>query len=208
MIIETHGKQHYCENTMVKNLQDEQENDRLKKEMALKNNIDKYIVIDCSDISLNNIKKNITNSMLNELFDLSKIDWLKCEEYSLKNLVKEVCDYWDNKDENETVKDLEAVFNLSNCTIKRYLNYGVKHYGCLYDGKLEIKKNAHKVGKSSSKTVRVFKDEELLGEYESCLNLEKRSEVDFGIKFGNARISNACLNNVLYKGYKFEYVEK
>ena len=46
------------------------------------------IVIDCKYSELNYIKRNILDSRLNEIFDLSIIDWLKCEEFYKEMLKK------------------------------------------------------------------------------------------------------------------------
>ena len=104
-IIEAHGEQHYTKsffNAGGKTLEEEQENDRVKKELALANGINKYIVIDCRRSEMEWIRGSILNSELAKLFSLSKIDWIKCEKFALPNLVKEVCEYWNNKEEWET----------------------------------------------------------------------------------------------------------
>ena len=99
-IIECHGKQHYGDSFFarknIKTLEDEQSNDIYKKELALSNGINEYVVLDCRKSDLKWIKNSILNSDLNNMFDLSKVDWLKCEEFALSNQVKKVCDYWCN----------------------------------------------------------------------------------------------------------------
>lgn len=147
-IIECHGGQHYNYGFNYcggRTLQEEQENDKYKKDLALNNGIDYYIVLDCRKSNLEWIKQSILNSELRNLFDLSKIDWLKCEEYSLKNIVKEVCDYWReyneiNNKELNTI-DIGKIFNLERSTICRYLKRGTKLGWCNYDGK-EVKSKA------------------------------------------------------------------
>jgi len=98
MIIEAHGAQHYEENGFRngRSLKDEIENDKLKEKLARKNNIDKYIVIDCKKSDLDYIKNNILKSLLNSSFDLSNVDWLKCHEYACSSRVKEVCEYFNS----------------------------------------------------------------------------------------------------------------
>lgn len=64
--------------------------DELKDKLAKENNI--YVIrIDCKISDMNYIKTNILNSQLNKIFDLSNIDWLKCDDYAQRNIVKEVC---------------------------------------------------------------------------------------------------------------------
>ena len=144
IIIETHGTQHYKKSSSFKRtLEEEQENDKLKKELALANGIkeEDYIVIDCRKSELEFIKNNILNSKLNNIFDLSTIDWLKNERFSLSNLVKEVCIYWEkNKFKNIFYKDIINIFGLSTSTIKIYLEKGTKQGWCNYNIK---PKNRH-----------------------------------------------------------------
>ena len=75
--METHGKQHYEDGFKGcggRTLEEEQQNDKNKYELAIKNGIKQqnYIVIDCSKSDLEFIKNNIINSRLNELFNLNK----------------------------------------------------------------------------------------------------------------------------------------
>lgn len=141
-IIETHGEQHYEENTNFKiSLKENRENDKLKKDLAISNGIkeENYIVIDCRKSELEFIKQNILNSRLNELFDLSNIDWLSIGEKSERNLVKEVCDYWNKhnneNNENLTTTDLGKIFKKHYGTIRDYLKKGNKLLWCNYTPK-------------------------------------------------------------------------
>ena len=154
--------------------------------MAIDNGIklENYITIDCRKSDLEHIKNNIINSKLNEIFDLSKINWIEIGQYSEKNLVKEVCNYWyiHNNINNVglTTKDLEKVFKLGKTTIIRYLKKGTKLGWCYYNPKEEMNKNnkinAIKNGRNLSKQVEVFKDEISLGIFPSCHELERQSE--------------------------------
>lgn len=77
-IIETHGAQHYSDSFRFREsrtLLEEQENDRLKEEVALENGIENYIVINTSYSSINdNLDSILNNEKLNSLFDLKSID--------------------------------------------------------------------------------------------------------------------------------------
>lgn len=58
MIIELHGGQHYIESTFnTRTLYQEQLNDNIKKEVATKNGIEEYHVIDCRNSTYNHLKK-------------------------------------------------------------------------------------------------------------------------------------------------------
>lgn len=149
-IIETHGEQHYRESTNLKRtLKQEQENDRLKKELALLNGINHYIVIDCRKSELEWIKDNILKSELKYVFDLNTIKWDKCNEESHKNLVKEICDCWNNKAYNESMMDLAKIYPYINkATIRAYLKKGSNLGWCSYNPKEEQRKSAIRNSKS------------------------------------------------------------
>ena len=150
------------------------------------------------------------------MFDLSKIDWLKCEEFALKNIIKEVCGYWNNKEEWETTTSIaknNAWGIRSFSTIIKYLKRGAKLGWTNYCPKEEMRKSASKNGKAHKKAVEVFKDDISCGIFDSTYDLERISVEVFGVKFINQAISDVCNNkycskNGLYKGYKFKYVDK
>lgn len=213
-IIEAHGLQHYKEgfSRSIKNartLQQEQENDKIKKELAIVNGIkkDNYIIIDCRYSDLEWIMNSILNSDINKIFDLSNIDWLECEKYSLKNIVKEVCDYWNNKEDWETAKDLANVFNINRATIIRYLKRGEAINWCNYNGEKEMLKNLSNIKKLNGKPVEIFKDNISLGTFESASELERQSEELFGVRLINNLISSSCRGKYkCYKGFTFKYI--
>ena len=138
-IVETHGGQHYRDNTKFRRNYSKigiKENDKLKKELALENEIkeENYIVIDCRYSELDWIKNNkngILNSRLAELFDLSKIDWFKVDKFACSNLIKNLCEYWMNN-QNITIVETGKKFGHADATIRRWLKYGNKFGWCTY----------------------------------------------------------------------------
>lgn len=137
-IVETHGLQHYEENTNFKmSLEEQQINDENKKELAIHNGVklENYIVVDCRYSNIDFIKNSILNSMLNKTFDLDNINWKEINEQSQKSLVKKVCDYWyiHNEINGEclTVPNISKTFNLSTSTIYRYLRTGENLGWCI-----------------------------------------------------------------------------
>ena len=204
-IIETHGMQHY-EDCWGK-AKDVQENDRIKYELALQNGIKDgdYVVIDCRYSDAEWIKNSILNSKLNELFDLSEIDWIECGKKAQKNLVKEVCDYWNNKEEWETTKTLAEIFGLSKVTIFEYLKKGAELGWCEYDAKEEKIKN----GKANGKRVVMYDlDGSFIAEYPSTKELARRFFAETGIKLSQSTISEVCNGKRKHhKGYTFKYID-
>ena len=208
IIIEANGRQHYkdCKWTKVKNVQI---NDTYKKELANKNNISKYITIDCRYSELDWVKESVFKSDISKLFDVSIVDWKRCEEFALNNKVKEVCDYWNSKKDSETIKDLAKVFNLSDVTIRKYLNNGNKINWCNYDGKLEMIKSGKSRVEVGRKKVEVFKENTYLGIFESCTELSEKSKDIFGIKLNLTNISQVCTGyRKSHKGFTFKYIDE
>ena len=212
MIIEAHGGQHYDKGFKSiggRTFKEEQLNDKYKRELALQNDIKYYIELNCSESNMNYIKHSILNSELSELFDLNKIDWTSCAEFANKNIVKEVCEYWSNKGENETTSDVGKIFSLHYSTISNYLKRGTRLGWCNYDPKEEMYKQGKLNGKSSKKKVEIFKDGQSLGIFESCTELSRLSEELFGVKLLHSKISSVCRGKrKQHKGFTFKHVIK
>lgn len=205
MLIETHGIQHYEYTGRGRSLKEEQENDKLKKELALKNGIEHYIVIDCRKSEFDWMTFNVYKALKN-YFDMSNIDWLKCEEFALGNLVKEVCEYWNQKEEWET--SLTVAQNnpwgiKSSSTIVKYLKKGAEYGWCNYNGKEEVLRCRIQ----AYKNVEIFKDNVSLGVFESASELSRQSEERFGVKLDCGNICSVCLGRrKSCGGYTFRYV--
>lgn len=104
--------------------------DKLKNKLAKENGVN-IIRINCLYSTKQFIVKNIENSILNTIFDLSKIDWELCDKRASSSLVKEVCDFY-NKNPNMAVYKIGEVFNLKSNTISTYLYKGNKFGFCNY----------------------------------------------------------------------------
>ena len=208
-IIETHGKQHYAKNCFYNDTpKKQQEIDKIKKEIALKNGIDKYIEIDCSKSNLEYIKNNILKSELNNIFNMSKINWVECERYAVNSLIKIACEY---KKNNKTLScsDISKEMNIDRHTILRWLKIGNELNLCVYNVEKENREGKIKAGKSNGKPIEMFKDNISIGIFESATELERQSEKLFGIKLWNTGILNVCLNKQKkHKGFVFKYFPK
>jgi len=122
LLIETHGGQHYKENTFNylggKTLEEERENDKIKKELAIKNGF-KYIEIDCSRSEIDYIKNNIISSELNSYINLSEIDWVEAHLMSCTSKIFIVYELF-----VKTNGDLDKIsdeMKLSIYSVKEYL---------------------------------------------------------------------------------------
>ena len=142
-ILEMDGLFHYKDNSMNGQTKEEsKEIDNYKDKFAKEHNIE-VIRIDCKKSELEFIKQNILSSSLLEFFDLSKIDWLKCEEFALSNLIKATCDYKKNNI-NLTCREIAKIMKLSANTIRTYLKKGNIIGWCHYNAEEEANKSRYK----------------------------------------------------------------
>lgn len=209
IIIETHGIQHYKHTGFGRTLEEEQLNDKYKYELAIVNGISEYIIIDCRFSNMEWIKNSILNSKLNELFDLSDIDWTECERFALSNIIKEISSHWDNRPKGMTTKEFYKIYGNGLCrkTVTDYLKKGNEYGWCNYNPREEWRKRSSKVGKSLRKKVEMFKDGESLGVFESTHKLAEISEELFGVKLTQGKISDVCRGKrKTHKKFTFKYI--
>lgn len=214
IVIEADGKLGheggYTHSKSDKTLEECVEIDKWKEEQNLKHGI-KTIRINCFESNIEYIKNNILNSELNKIFNLNNINWNKCEEFALGNLVKEVCDYWrehrEINGENVTTVSVGQIFGIASSTISSYLKKGTKIGWCEYDSKEEMRRNGRCKGGRERKAVLQFSlDGELVAEYLSI------SEVARQTGFTHSAISACCRGeyfrpgNNIYKGYRWMFL--
>ena len=202
-----HGKKTHCKSNMTK--EESLDIDTYKDNMAKERGIE-VIRIDCGyskskQSSLAYVKNSITNSRLNTLFDLSKIDWLKCEQLALSNFVKQACDLWNGGIESTT--EIAKIIKVSATTISRYLKQGNLVSWCTYDVKKQNKKGLDKGRELNKKKVRVFKNGTPLGIFDSLTDLEKQSKDKYGINLDRHYVAYVCNGErEEYHGYTFKYI--
>ena len=149
-ILEMDGGWHTKDNKMSGQTKEESKQiDDEKDRLANKNRIE-VIRIDCCKSDLKFIKQNILTSRLNNLFNLSIIDWFKCEEIALSNLVKVACGHWNNG--IKSTKDISKIMNMNRSTIIEYLKKG-NNIWCSYNAKEEMRKNGARNGALSRKYI-------------------------------------------------------
>lgn len=123
MIIENHGEQHY-DNRNIWGINNK-ENDNIKRETAIKNNIKYYIELDCSKSNMLYIKNSILNSELPNILNFKEedINWEECELKASSSLLIEVCNLW-NK--GFSYEEIMKELNISYDTAHVYLRKGRK----------------------------------------------------------------------------------
>lgn len=222
-IIETHGGQHYnngFESLSNKTLEEEQSNDQLKECLAKENGIEHYIVLDCRKSELEWIKNSILNSELNELFDLSNVDWNECEKSSFNSYKKDILKKFEN---GETAVQILKKSNLGSTTVYRYLrshnNYKKKTYkiskiyckelDIIFDNMEKVKSYFKKIlninfckmtlkksleNKKSIKTYDILFIEENIT-FKSIKEVKNYIDNKYNININGSKISSVCLNN-------------
>lgn len=111
-------------------LEEIQSRDRIKNELAEKHSIH-MIRIDCIKCEMEYIKKNLMDSELNNIFDLSDIDWELCDKKSQKNISKEACELYMTR--MYDVNEISEILHVNRPTVRRYLNKGSKYGWCDYN---------------------------------------------------------------------------
>ena len=135
-ILEMDGEWHFKDNNLSgKTIADAQHDDFLKDIMAKDNGII-VIRIECKKSEKEYISNNIKHSILNTIFDLSKIDWDMCDEFASKNFVKYISDLFN---ETNDIGYIEKILNMKRTNVQYYLRKGTKLGFCNYDGRLLLK---------------------------------------------------------------------
>ena len=130
--------------------------------------------------------------MPNIIDNICKIDWDECEKFAIKNIIKDVCDY-KNNNPNATTSEISKYFPVTKGTIGKYLHIGTDMGWCYYNG--------------NNKRIEIIKEGISIGIYNSAKELSADSLKTFGIFFSEELIRRNCRKeNILYKGYKFQYV--
>lgn len=134
VIIEVNGMQHYKQvKTFAQTLKEVKENDKVKREKAIKNGIlgNKYIELDCRYSKKGYLKKSLlSNSRFNNIYKLNEkeIDWDKCHERGMRSMYIKIYKY---KQENPkmTNRELANKFHVNKDTISKAINKTIIFYG-------------------------------------------------------------------------------
>ncbi|WP_133014901.1 hypothetical protein [Clostridium cuniculi] len=212
LIIEVDGDFHRMDNNMSGQSKEESEFIDSEKDRLARENGYKVIRIFYDSLNVE-IEKHIRSSELNEIFNLESVDTYFCEEFALNNnKIKDVCNYWNNKENWETTGTLAKEFNTNKNTIRKYLSKGTKLGWINYNPEEEAERiriqNANTNKITRIKTVEVFKDGDSLGIFRSLSELSNVSEDVFGVRLQCGNISLVCNGKKpQYKGFTFKYVE-
>ena len=214
IIVEVHGRQHYEGSFQSykggKTLAEEQENDKIKYDLAIQNGIKQYIVIDARESEYDFIQKSII-SELSYIFDLSTVDWIKLKnDVFEKNIVKEVSVYWENNP-SITYDEMSIKFHFCKDTIRKYLLIGESLGWCSSSTSINNSHyNNHYEYDAPDSTIPIRCIDNNTYFKGSCL-CSKVSESVFGFKIGDSTLRH-ILKGLKSKSrkikYTFEYISK
>lgn len=182
-----HGKRVYKNSKLTS--KESLERDMIKDNLA-KANDHIVIRIDCSVSSKDYIANNIKNSLLGNLFDMDGIDWDLVDKNSQKSLLVEVCDIYNNG-ENDP-RNISKKINIGYSTVLNYLHMGTKLGLCEYDVLYMRKQNCHSNdGSYKERSVYCLTTKE---KFESTMSASRK------YKITNSNISACCLGKRNYAG--------
>ena len=214
-IIEVNGSQHYDKCFTNKNamtLEEVQEVDLIKEKLALNNGITNYITIDCRKSDLKTIKQGIINSNICKVLkiDINDIDFNKCALDANRNIMKEVCDFY-NKHKDMTPPNIAPYFHIDRVTVLEYLKRGVEIGICNYDVEQAKRDSRIKGGKASSekisKKINAYDNGILIGEFKNASQTTEYFKKEFDINLNVSNIQAVCVGRYKqHKGYTFKYV--
>jgi transposase len=202
--LEMDGGFHYLENNMSEmSLEERQNVDRIKEQLARDHNIC-LIRIDCLESDSNYIANSILSSELNMLFDLSKIDWQKCNIKAQKNLVKEACGLYMSG--IKSTDEISKIIKVGRSTATRYLKTGAELGWCDYDPKKAHKGLPNKKRRQPILATNIESGKEYY--FDGVCICEKTIFDICGIKVNRKSIRDASNSVNPYKGFIFNYIDK
>ena len=192
--IEMQGKQHYDllwdskkDNSIFE--RDEYKRTECKKQGFIE------MEIDCRGETFESIKEEILKSSLGDLIDLSKVDWDKIFINSMKSIVIEVCNIYNNS--LKTLEEIGKELCLGRGTIRRYLKVGEERGFCIYS---KEDSDFRGIFNKCKYVYSVYKDGKFLTEQINIKNL-----VDFFNKnYPELKVYGNLLNERAKKGYEVD----
>ena len=141
------------------------------------------------------IKENIINK-LSDYFDLSKIDWDKCDAAGISRTMYEVINFY-NANENFSLDYIANYFKIGNGLLHRFLREGEKLGLCTY-----IRNDPKR--KKNSRPIAMYDE---FGSFIGIFKSAKYIVEEFPEKdFYRSSVTAYCKNGKQYKGYIFKYV--
>lgn len=192
IIVEMDGGYHYIEDYdyLIKN-------DLYKNKLAEDHNIT-LIRVNCNYLKVGQryemIKTNLFKA-LKDIFDLSNVDWDKCNKYGISNKLVEVLSYYQNNPKLG-LSDIARDCKISMPTLYEYLYTGEELGICKY-----VRNDPNRI--KNSKPIAMYDcDMNLIGVYKSGKQI---SELFPDLDLKDRQIRKCATNNKLYKNYIFRF---
>lgn len=208
LIIEMDGGWHYTDNKMNGITACESKKiDIWKDGVANINGI--QVIRIRSDVSrLKYIMTNIKNSKLSTLFNLEDIDWGRCDELALTNLVKKACDLWNSG--IHSTSEIGKNISTSSKTARLYLIKGSKLGICDYS-----KEKSDEARRVKLSRLNKERDGKRLIVCETGGIFNSIGELsDMSVELLGVKLNRSCICRVLngdrksHKGFTFKYIDK
>lgn len=201
-LLEMDGNFHYNETGYVDStLEERQKVDKIKDTLAQEHNM-AMIRIDCCKSDLSYIKNNILNSSLNNVFDLTNVDWQKCDEQAQKNLIKEACELYMSG--VKSTEEIGKIIHAGRSTTIRYLKKGAEFGWCDYDPKKAQENNYLRQRKPV--TVVHIKSQNRLC-FDSIIACERELSNTYSARIYQKGITKACHTGESYNGFYFTFTD-
>lgn len=192
IIVEMDGGYHYAENyNYFKN------NDSYKDKLAEKYGIT-VIRINCNYLKVGQrydmIKTNLFEA-LKDIFDLSNVNWDKCNEVGISSKLIEVLNYYQDNPKLG-LQEIAIDCKVSMPTLYEYLYVGEKLGLCQY-----IRNDNNRI--KNSKPIAMYDSElNLIGIYKSSKQIE---DLFPELNLNHRQIRKCATNNKVYKNYIFRF---
>lgn len=192
IIVEMDGAYHY-----TKNYDYLTKNDLYKDKMAQKHGIS-MIRVNCNYLKVgqryNMVKTNLIKA-LNDIFDLSEVDWDKCNEMAISNKLIEVLDYYQNNP-RLGLPEIARDCKISMPTLYEYLYTGEELGLCTY-----VRADPNRT--RNSKPIAMYDlNMSLIGIYKSGKQI---AELFSELNFSHRQIRQCATDNKPYKNYIFRF---
>lgn len=190
---------------------DVQLRDKIKDSMAREHNIN-MIRIDCDygrmSMRYNFIKKQILNSKLSLLFDVSNIDWEIINRKAIESYIIIASEYW-NK--NYKICDIAKELHISEQTITSYLKIAAEIGLCDYNKEKSEERRksvmANFIKTTRSKPIALYKDNIPIGCFLNANELSQQSLELYGVYLHGPSIREICRGEKKHtKGYTARYI--
>lgn len=206
LIIEMDGGWHYSDNNITGQTVEESKRIDEWKDAVAKSNGLEVIRIDSSVSDMTYIRENM--SFVNFPYTVSDYVFKEADRMSRSNLLKEVCDVYNETNGGMSNNDIGRLFHVSRAKVLMLLKVGNDIGMCEYNPRKTIDRCLSMAQNANKRKIEIFKDGVSLGVYESAKHIEEISVSKFGIQIKSRSIPPVCKGDRKHhKGFTFKYVE-